>query len=192
MGRGDPRAPQGHVRAEPVGGGVLARRAQGGRAGRRADHQHVVDVGAVRQPGAEQLRRGEVGHRDVLDHRGQGARPLRRDRERDRARGADAHDREPRWRIAAAPEPGEWDERAPGQHRAARRLARERGVGRRSPGRCSSWVAAAIAIAQGWQRGPGVDRGARWDPARARTGRAGSRRRRPKRDAEMPKARNEE
>ena len=36
VGRGDPRAPQGHVRADALGRGVLADRAQGRAAGRRA------------------------------------------------------------------------------------------------------------------------------------------------------------
>ena len=44
----------------------------------RARDQHVVDLWALRQSRTDQLRRREVGNRDLLDHRGQGARPLRR------------------------------------------------------------------------------------------------------------------
>ena len=63
-----------------------------------------------------------------------------------------------------APEPGAWDERGP-----------------ENIAPIVAWLASAesaavtgqvflvgggrIAIAQGWQRGPGADRGARWDPA---------------------------
>ena len=52
---------------------------------------------ACSQSRAEQLRRGEVRYRDTLDHRGEGARTLRRNRQRDRAWCAHADDREPRW-----------------------------------------------------------------------------------------------
>ena len=141
VGRGGARAPQGHVRAEPVGGRVLARPAQGRCAGGRADHQHVVDVGAVRQPRAEQLRRGEVRDRDVLDHRGQGARPVRRHREHGRAGRADPHDREPRRRSPRTRARGVGRTQSRTTSRRSSRGSRARSRPR-SPGRCSSWVAA--------------------------------------------------
>ena len=51
------------------------------KAGRREAPQrraHVVHVGSVLQPGPDQLRRGQVGHRHVQPDLRQGARPLRR------------------------------------------------------------------------------------------------------------------
>ena len=108
---------------------VLAFRAQSGASRRRTRDQHVVDVGALRQPGPEQLRRREVGHRDAVHHRGQGARPVRRDGERRRAGHAHAHDREPRRRHAGS-RTGRVGSTRARQHRAARDMARERGVGR--------------------------------------------------------------
>ena len=52
----------------------------------RVDRPHVVDVGAVLEPGPGQLRRGQDRDRDPLADLRQGAEPLRRPVERDRAR----------------------------------------------------------------------------------------------------------
>ena len=46
--------------------------------------------------GPDQLRRGQGRHRRLHDHRGQGARPLRRHGQRHRPRRPHPHDREPR------------------------------------------------------------------------------------------------
>ena len=87
-------------------GRVLARAVEGRTGRRRACDQHLVDLGHLRESRPEQLRRGQVGHRHALDHRGQGTRSLRRDRERDRARRPYPHDREPRPGRAPRPSPG--------------------------------------------------------------------------------------
>ena len=53
----------------------------------------------------------------------------------------------------------------PSQHLAARRVARQRGVGATSPDASSRSRAASIGVADGWQHGPRRDKGDRWDPA---------------------------
>ena len=63
VGRRHARAPQGPLRARPAGPPPTGASRQGGRESQRRDHPHVVDVGPVRQPGPDQLRRGQVGHR---------------------------------------------------------------------------------------------------------------------------------
>ena len=60
-------------------------------------HPHVVDVGAARQPGTDELRRGEGGHRLVLDHLRQGAGALRRAVQLHRAGGPHPADRGDAW-----------------------------------------------------------------------------------------------
>ena len=80
------RAPQGSLRARALRGQLLARADQGGTRDQRRDREHDLDVGAVLEPGAGQLRRGEVGDRHALAGVRQGARALRRAGERDRAR----------------------------------------------------------------------------------------------------------
>ena len=85
--------------------------------------------GLFANPGQTQLRRREVGDRDVLDHRGQGAGPVRRHRQRDRAGRAHPHDREPR-RRSRPRRAGRVGRAGAREHRAARDVARERGVGR--------------------------------------------------------------
>ena len=65
VGRGHPRAPQGPLRADPLGGRVLAGAVQGGQGGAGRDRAHVVDVGPARQPRPDELRRGQGRHRLV-------------------------------------------------------------------------------------------------------------------------------
>ena len=96
MGRGHQRAPEGHVRAEPLGRRVLARAGQGRQAGRRADHQHHLGQRHLRQPRSDQLRRGQGRHRGVHQHRRARAGALRRHGQRRRTGRADPHDRRPR------------------------------------------------------------------------------------------------
>ena len=81
----DPRAPQGPLLPDPPRRGLLARAGEGGQGGQGGDRPHDVDVRAVRQPGPGQLRRREGGHRHVLAGVREGARPVRRALERDRA-----------------------------------------------------------------------------------------------------------
>ena len=106
------RPPQGALRADPLGGRVLARGAQG-RARQAAQHRpHVEHVGPVRQPRAEQLRRGQDGHRHVQPDPRQGARPLRRQEQLHRPGGAhptDAGDPGPR-RDHGAPRRATFDD----------------------------------------------------------------------------------
>ena len=88
---------------------------------------HVVHVRPVLQPGPDQLRRGQVGHRHVQPDLRQGARPLRREEQLHRARrphpahrgdaGA-GRDRQGARRGRRLRRLG------PGQHLAARRLPR--------------------------------------------------------------------
>ncbi len=79
-------AHEGPLRPHPLGGRLLARADQGrgGEAPQRG--AHVVHVRAVLQPGPDQLRRGQVGHRHVQPDLRQGARPLRRQEQLHRAR----------------------------------------------------------------------------------------------------------
>ncbi len=88
VGRRRRRPPEGPLRAEPVGGGVLARADQGRRREAPEHGPHVVDVGAVLQPGPDQLRRRQVGHRHVQPDRREGAGALRREVELHRTGGA--------------------------------------------------------------------------------------------------------
>ena len=107
VGRRDPRPPEGPLRAVALRGRVLARPGEGGHAGEGVGDQHVVDFGSVRQRRPDQLRRGEDRHRDAGDHRPDGARPLRRARQRDRTVGDDpAHPDDPRRREPSAAEGG--------------------------------------------------------------------------------------
>ena len=68
---------------------------EGGRAGRRPDHQHHVGVGHLRQRRPDELRRRQGGHRRVHRDRRARAGPLRRHRQRGGSCGADPHDRGP-------------------------------------------------------------------------------------------------
>ena len=149
---------------DPLRGRVLARAGQGRRADRRPHHQHVVGAGSsATRPG--QLRRGQGRHRRVHAHRRRGAGPLRRHRQRHRARGPHPHDREPR-RLRRPPRssPTSFDAFGPGEHLAARRVARQPGVERRHrPGLRGR--GGLISVAEGWRRGPSVDKGDRWEPA---------------------------
>ena len=56
----------------------------------------IVAVGHLRQRRPDQLRRRQGRHRQLHDHRRQGARPLRRHRQRHRAGRPHPHDRGPR------------------------------------------------------------------------------------------------
>ncbi len=63
-----------------------------------------------------------------------------------------------------APEPGEWDPRAPDNIApVVTWLASAESAG--ITGQVFLVGGGRVAIAQGWRRGPGEDRGARWDPA---------------------------
>ena len=98
---------KGHFVPDPLRRRLLARAVEGRQGGQGVDHQHVVDVGPARQPGPDQLRRGQVRHRDVLADLREGARPLRRALERDRARrpAPASPSRRPGWaRSSKAPE----------------------------------------------------------------------------------------
>ena len=118
VGRGDQGAPEGHLRPVPPRRRLLARAVEGGRDQRRPHHQHLVAVGHLRQRRADQLRRRQGRHRQLHDHRGQGARPLRRHRERHRPGRAHPHDRGPRH----GPGPrGDQGADVAGAHRADRR-----------------------------------------------------------------------
>ena len=75
---------------------LLAGAGQGRAAGERANHQHHVGVGDLRQSGPDQLRRRQGRHRGLHEHPRARGRALRRDRQRRRPDRADAHDREPR------------------------------------------------------------------------------------------------
>ena len=93
---------KGHIRADPLGRGLLAGTIQGQRfRGRRSDHQHQQHVGAVRQPRTGELRRGQGRHRFLDDHRGSRACPIRCDRERGFTGSPNPNDREPGFRTSA-------------------------------------------------------------------------------------------
>ncbi len=61
---------------------------EGGGDGHRERREHVVDVGPALESRPDELRRGEVGHRDLHADRGEGAVALRGEGELHRARGA--------------------------------------------------------------------------------------------------------
>ena len=96
VGRGHQGPPEGHLRAVPPRRGLLARALEGRRDERRPHHQHVVAVGHLRQRRPDELRRRQGRHRQLHDHRREGARPLRRHRQRHRSRRPHPHDRGPR------------------------------------------------------------------------------------------------
>ncbi len=63
MGRGHRRAPEGAFRPDPVRRHLLAGADQGGQDRAGVGHQHLVDLGAPRQPRTGQLRGGQGRHR---------------------------------------------------------------------------------------------------------------------------------
>ena len=105
LGLGHARPPEGPLRPVAPRRHLLARAGQGGPRGQGEHHQHVVDVGAARQHRPVELRRGQGRHRGVHGHHRRRARPLRRARQRDRARRAHPHDRvaRPGWSTPSPP-----------------------------------------------------------------------------------------
>ena len=93
VGRGHQGPPQGHLRPGPLGGRLLAGADEGRQGRRRPHHQHHVGVRHLRQPRADQLRRGQGRHRRLHGHRRARAGPLRRHRQRRRPGRAHPHDR---------------------------------------------------------------------------------------------------
>src|SRR5712691_7636280 len=93
MGCGDRGASEGPFRADAACGGPLARALESGRSGGRTRDQHVEPLGRLRQRRPGQLRRSESRDRRLHADRRAGAPAVRRDRERDRAERAHAHDR---------------------------------------------------------------------------------------------------
>ena len=139
-------------------------RSKAGRAGRRAHHQHVVDVGHLRQPGPDELRRRQGGHR----------RRSRSSPPRSWAATASPSTRSRRPRCTRmtenlggglpAPADEEWSERSPDNIApVVDWLASAESAG--ITGQVFLVAGGRIAIAKAGARGPGVDRGARWDPA---------------------------
>ena len=124
-----------------------------GRPGRRAHHQHHVGLGHLRQPGPDQLRRRQDGHRRLHDHRGARAAPLRRhgERGRARARSRGSPSRSSRGELSeeqkAAMSP-RWI--APIVTWLASRESRE------ITGRVFEASGRVLAVAEGWHRGPTV------------------------------------
>ena len=93
--------------------------------------QHVVDIGSAVEPRPDELRRGEVGHRDVHADRGEGAVALRREGELHRAGGAHSphrSDSRSRRHHQGARRPRLVRHLGSGEHLAARRLPRHRGL----------------------------------------------------------------
>ena len=135
VGRRDQGAPQGHLRPVPPRRRLLARALEGRRDERRPHHQHVVAVGHLRQRRADELRRRQGRHRQLHDHRRQGARPLRRHRERHRPGGAHPHDRGPRHGPGAR---GDQGADVAGAHRADRHAGWPAPSRRTSPAACST------------------------------------------------------
>ena len=86
---------RGSLRHQPPRRRLLAGSVQSGPGQRRPHHQHLVPFGGLREPRADQLRGRQGRDRGVHDHRRDGARPLRRDRERHLAIGPHPHDGEP-------------------------------------------------------------------------------------------------
>ena len=165
MGRRHQRAPQGHVRPVPLGRRPLARAGQGRPAGERPDHQHDVGVGHLRQPGPDQLRRGQGRHRRLHRHRRDGGRPLRRHGQRRGAGGPHPDDGGPRCRrrrrrTSARPARRRWI--AP----IVTWLASEQSAG--VTGQVFEASGQFLAIAEGWIRGPSDRPGRRPDAARRR------------------------
>ena len=148
-------------------GRLLARAVEGRRGGRRPRDQHVVDIGTVRQSGPDELRRGQVGHRDASR-----SSPRRSSGRYGVTVNAIAPGALTRMTENLSRRSGRSTRTGGGgvvravarEHRAPRHLARQRGVGRRH----RSGVPRRRRSHRGreaWERGPGVDRGARWDPS---------------------------
>ena len=79
---------KGHFCPTRMAAAYWREQSKAGNDGERVDHPHVVDVGAARQPRPGQLRRGQERDRHALADLRQGAEPLRRALQRDRAGGA--------------------------------------------------------------------------------------------------------
>ncbi|CAA9209890.1 MAG: 3-oxoacyl-[acyl-carrier protein] reductase, partial [uncultured Acidimicrobiales bacterium] len=86
VGRRHPGPPEGPLRPHPLRRPVVARAAPGRAHGRPVGDQHVVDVGAGRQPRPDELRRRQGGHRRLHRHRSPGAAGLRGPGQRHRPR----------------------------------------------------------------------------------------------------------
>ena len=119
---------------------LLAGAGQGRRDRRRPHHQHHLAVGHLRQRRPDQLRRGQGRHRRVHDHRGDGARALRRDRQRHRPGRPHPHDRGPRHGPARR---GDQGGDVAALDRPDRHLAGQRRVRRASPAGSSTCPAAS-------------------------------------------------
>ena len=129
VGRRRRRPPEGPLRAHPLRRRPLARAGEGGRDGAGVDHPHVLDLGAARQPGPDQLRRRQGRHRVVQHHLRAGAGALRRAVELHRpGRPHPAHGGHARaGRRGRRPDRG-LRRLGPRQRVAARRLPRHRGL----------------------------------------------------------------
>ena len=136
-----------------------------GKDGQGLDHQHVVDVGAVRQRRPDQLRRGQVRHRHVLPDLRQGAEPLRRARQRHRPGGADpAHavDPRPRGGIASPRQPpfDVWD-----PANISPLVAHLATADCPFTGATFYVQGGMVKVYKSWELGDGVDQDARWSVA---------------------------
>ena len=127
-------------------------------------HQHQFRRGAAGQRGTGELQRGEGGHRGHDAGRRGRDGPLRRHRQRDRAVRAYAHDRDGLRRHDGHPGQG-FRRHGAGKRLAACGLAGQRRVQATSPAAMFEVEGGIIRVAEGWARGPEVDKGARWDPA---------------------------
>ena len=129
---------------------VLAGAVEGGRGERRADHQHHVGVGHLRQRRPDQLRRRQAGHRRLHVHRRPRAAALRRHRERHRARRPHPSHRGPRPRAQRGSQGGQLTPVG----RSALHVAGQSPVRRHHRAGCSSRRGGCSPIAEGWHRGP--------------------------------------
>ena len=149
VGRGDRRPPEGALLPDAATPPTYWReRSKAGEEVRARVINTVEPVRCLRQRRPGELRRGEGGHRGVHDHRGAGARPLRRHRQLPRAERAHAHDRGD-VRHGTRPAEG-FDPLDPANNvRRRRRALRRRGAGDHRPG--------LPRLGRRGQRAPGLD-----------------------------------
>ena len=142
-----------------------------GKTVQRVDRPHVVDVGALREPGPGQLRRGEDGHRDALADLRQGARratacdrtpsrPAARTRLTEATPGLVGRGEGARGRLRRV---------GPGQRLAVRRLPGDRRTAR-SPARPSSCRAARCSACSRGPRAEKIEKDDRWTVAELASG----------------------
>ena len=159
VGRGHRGAPEGHLRPDAPRRRVLAGPVQGGCSrSTGAIINTTSPSGLFGNVGQTNYGAAKAGIAAFSRHRRDGARPLRRHRQRHRPDRADPHDRGPGVDTGGA----ELD-LSPGEHLSAGGVAGQPALGGVT-GRVFSVFGNKISVAEGWVNGPRMDRTERWTP----------------------------